>query len=85
MTFVINYKELSNGVKLPYVEHGKSTGLPVLLLHGVTDSWRSFERVLPHLPKSIHAFALTQRGHADAIARQQGTAHAISQRIWLRL
>jgi pimeloyl-ACP methyl ester carboxylesterase len=38
----------------------------MLLLHGVTDSWRSFERVLPHLPASIHAFALTQRGHGDA-------------------
>jgi non-heme chloroperoxidase len=38
----------------------------VLLLHGVTDSWHSFELVLPHLPESIHAFALTQRGHGDA-------------------
>jgi pimeloyl-ACP methyl ester carboxylesterase len=32
------------------------------LLHGFIDSWRSFERVLPHLPASIRAFALTQRG-----------------------
>jgi pimeloyl-ACP methyl ester carboxylesterase len=40
--------------------------VPVILLHGVTDSWRSFEPVLPHLPPSIHAFALTQRGHGDA-------------------
>lgn len=38
----------------------------MILLHGVTDSWRSFEPVLPHLPPSIHAFALTQRGHGDA-------------------
>jgi non-heme chloroperoxidase len=38
----------------------------LLILHGVTDSWRSFERVLPHLPQSIHAFALTQWGHGDA-------------------
>jgi pimeloyl-ACP methyl ester carboxylesterase len=38
----------------------------MLLLHGVTDSWRSFEPVLPHLPPSIRAFALTQRGHGDA-------------------
>ena len=40
--------------------------MPVILLHGVTDSWRSFELVLPHLPPSIHAFALSQRGHGDA-------------------
>jgi pimeloyl-ACP methyl ester carboxylesterase len=37
-----------------------------LLLHGVTDSWRSFEWVLPHLPTSIRAFAVTQRGHGDS-------------------
>ncbi|MCG8349300.1 MAG: hypothetical protein MI924_16150, partial [Chloroflexales bacterium] len=66
MTFVIKSCELSNGVKLPYVEHGDPTGLPMLLLHGVADSWRSFERVLPHLPQSMHAIALTQRGHGDA-------------------
>src|SRR5690606_18356586 len=49
-----------------YVEQGNDSGVPVLLLHGATDSWRSFEPVLPHLPASIHAFALTQRGHGDA-------------------
>ncbi len=38
----------------------------MLLLHGVTDSWLSFERVLPYLPESINATALTQRGHGDA-------------------
>ena len=37
-----------------------------MLLHAFADSWRSFERVLPHLPPSIHAFAVTQRGHGDA-------------------
>ena len=38
----------------------------MLLLHGVSDSWRSFEPVLPHLPASLHAFALSQRGHGDS-------------------
>jgi len=58
--------ELPNGVKLPYTDQGEPSGVPVLLLHGGTDSWRSFERVLPHLPRSVHAFALSQRGHGDA-------------------
>ncbi len=58
--------ELPNRVRLQYVEQGDPSGIPVVLLHGVTDSWRSFELVLPHLPGSIHAFALTQRGHGDA-------------------
>jgi pimeloyl-ACP methyl ester carboxylesterase len=58
--------ELSSGVTLQFVEQGAPAGTPVVLLHGVTDSWRSFEPVLPHLPAAIHAFALTQRGHGDA-------------------
>lgn len=57
---------LPNRVTLEYVEQGRPGGLPVVLLHGITDSWRSFEPVLPHLPDSLHAFALTQRGHGDA-------------------
>ncbi len=36
----------------------------MLLVHGFTDSWRSFERALPPLPETIRAFALTQRGPA---------------------
>jgi pimeloyl-ACP methyl ester carboxylesterase len=57
---------LSTGVTLPYVAQGDPDGVPVVLLHGGTDSWRSFEPVLPFLPSSIRAFALTQRGHGDA-------------------
>jgi non-heme chloroperoxidase len=65
-TLTIKSVELPNGVKLQYVEQGDPSSIPVVLLHGVTDSWRSFEPVLPRLPGSIHAFALTQRGHGDA-------------------
>jgi non-heme chloroperoxidase len=65
MQFVIKSIEFPIRIRLQYVEQGDSAGVPMLLLHGVTDSWRSFERVLPNLPTSIHAFALTQRGHGD--------------------
>jgi non-heme chloroperoxidase len=58
--------ELPNQVKLQYVEQGSSSGFPLIYLHGYTDSWYSFERVLSYLPESIRAFALTQRGHGDA-------------------
>jgi pimeloyl-ACP methyl ester carboxylesterase len=57
---------LRNGVTLPYVAQGDPSGIPVVLLHGFTDSWRSFEGVLRHLPRSIRAYAVTQRGHGDA-------------------
>jgi rifampin ADP-ribosylating transferase len=48
------------------VEQGAPDGVPVVLLHGYVDSRRSFERLLPLLPPSIRAFAVTQRGHGDA-------------------
>jgi non-heme chloroperoxidase len=58
--------EIPNGVRLPYVERGDPSGVPVVFLHGFLDSWRAFEPVLSYLPESIHAFAVTQRGHGDA-------------------
>jgi pimeloyl-ACP methyl ester carboxylesterase len=57
---------LPSGVRLPFVEQGDRSVAPVLLLHGYTDSSRSFEGVLAHLPGSVHALALTLRGHGDA-------------------
>jgi pimeloyl-ACP methyl ester carboxylesterase len=57
---------LPGGVRLPYVESGDRDGTPVLMLHGLGDSQRSFEPVLPHLPSWIRAIAATQRGHGDA-------------------
>ncbi len=66
---------LATGVTLEYVERGDPNGTPVIFLHGVTDSWRSFEHVLPHLPPSIRAIAITQRGHGDSSRPDQGYAY----------
>lgn len=60
------FVELPNEIKLPYVEQGDASGVPLVLLHGYAGSWRSFAQVLDHLPEAIHAFAVTQRGHGDA-------------------
>jgi pimeloyl-ACP methyl ester carboxylesterase len=57
---------LPSGLTLPYVEQGDSNGLPVVLLHGFSDSRWSWASVLPLLPGSIHAYAPSQRGHGDA-------------------
>lgn len=72
MTPVIKTAELPDNLRLPYVEQGDESGVPVVMLHGVTDSWHSFDLVLPRLPESIHAFALTQRGHGDASRPDSG-------------
>jgi pimeloyl-ACP methyl ester carboxylesterase len=66
MTGAIGHVTLPDGVRLEYEERGDPDGVPVLLLHGVTDSRRSWEPVLPHLPSSIRAIALSQRGHGDS-------------------
>lgn len=57
---------LPGRLRLEYVEQGSRSGMPVIALHGVTDSWRSFDPVLPHLPASLRLIALSQRGHGDS-------------------
>lgn len=64
--------ELRDRVTLRYVEHGEPDGVPVLFLHGITDSLHSFSRILPGLPASIRAFALSQRGHGDSEKPPEG-------------
>ena len=44
----------------------------MVFLHGVTDSWRSFERVLPLLPPGIHGYAISARGHGDSSRPDRG-------------
>jgi len=66
--------QLETGVRLRYAEQGDSTGTPVILLHGYSDSWFSFSRVLPLLAASYRVFALDQRGHGDS--DKTAAAHA---------
>ena len=63
---VLKSVRLSNGVHLEYAEKGTSTGTPIIFLHGITDSWHSFDMVLPLLPASLHAYAISQRGHGNS-------------------
>jgi non-heme chloroperoxidase len=57
---------LATGVRLHYAQRGDPTGEAIVFLHGYSDSWFSFSRVLPLLSPECHAFALTQRGHGDS-------------------
>ena len=76
MDFAVRTLTLPGGVTLPYVEQGEPSGTPVVLLHGITDSWRAFEMLLPHLPNSLRAFAITQRGHGEASRPESSYAPA---------
>ena len=67
-----------------YVNVG-SSGPRVVLLHGFTDSWRSFELLFAALGAKFHLFAFDQRGHgasdaADSYAISDFAADAIAFR-----
>lgn len=57
---------LATGPGIHYVEQGDVDGEPILFLHGWPDSWFSFSRVLPLLPRQLRAFALDQRGFGNS-------------------
>ncbi len=58
--------DLADGTRIPFVRHGAVGGPAAFLLHGLSDSWRSYREVLPLLPDDIDAVAPTFRGHGDA-------------------
>ena len=53
-------------VSLSSAATGDPAGPALLLLPGPTDSWRSYEPVLEHLPASVRAIVVSQRGHGDS-------------------
>lgn len=58
-----SFVSLPDGTRLRYVERGDPQGEPLILLHGYSDSWFSFSRVLPLLDAGRRVIALDQRGH----------------------
>ncbi len=62
---------LATGVRVHYAEQGDSSlssarREPIVFLHGYTDSWFSFSRLLPLLPARYHAYAFDLRGFGDS-------------------
>lgn len=60
---------LSTGIRLAYVEAGRPGGPVVILLHGYTDTSRSYYPMLQVLERSgtgLHVFALDLRGHGGS-------------------
>ncbi|MBL0171061.1 MAG: alpha/beta fold hydrolase [Gemmatimonadaceae bacterium] len=59
--------KLTSQLTLSYVDVGDPRARDVLvLIPGLSDSWRSYERVLPLLPASIRTIAISPRGHGDS-------------------
>jgi pimeloyl-ACP methyl ester carboxylesterase len=60
---------LSTGITLKYIEAGDPSGIPILLLHGFTDTSRSFQLMIEQLRKinkSFHVIAPDLRGHGQS-------------------
>ncbi|WP_106449101.1 alpha/beta fold hydrolase [Trichococcus alkaliphilus] len=66
MELIAKSAELANGLRLSYAEQGTDYGTPLILLPGIADSWCIFEPLLAQLSDSVHAYALSQRGHGDS-------------------
>lgn len=60
------YIELSNQVSISYFEKGASTGIPLILLHGLADSWHIFEPLISYFSETVHIYAMSLRGHGDS-------------------
>ena len=58
---------LPNGLRMAYVEAGNPKGEPLLLLHGYTDSSRSFSPMVPYLSR-YRLLIPDQRGHGASDA-----------------
>ena len=70
---IVRKIQLRNGVQLEIAERGPFDGLPVVMLHGITDSRLSFEPMWHQLPTHWRTIAVSLRGHG-ASDRPQGYA-----------
>ena len=71
--------DLKTGIKMAYIEVGPKDGKPVLLLHGLTDtsrSWAPTMEALHQADPSLHIFALDQRGHGASSMPPEATCPA---------
>jgi non-heme chloroperoxidase len=66
MASTVTTVALRTGPTVSYSDQGDPSGPVLVLLPGPTDSWRSYEAVLEHVPSSIRAIAVSQRGHGDS-------------------
>jgi pimeloyl-ACP methyl ester carboxylesterase len=63
---VLQEKSFDTGsVILNYAE-GPAAGPSLVLLHGLTGSWRAWQAMLPHLTPNWHVYAFDLRGHGKS-------------------
>lgn len=60
-----HYVQLDSGIQMAYIEMGNPNGTPLVLLHGMTDSSRSWSTLVKYLVDDYHLYIPDQRGHGD--------------------
>jgi len=65
MTPHIKSVVLPTGPRLPYVEQGDPGGVPVILLHGYSESWRSGSCCWRSCPRRFTRLRLVRRPGTD--------------------
>lgn len=66
-------RRLGTGVQVHFIEQGDPDAEVFVFLHGYTDSWFSYSRLLPLLPpERYHAYAVDQRGHGHSERPTEG-------------
>lgn len=78
--------ELSTGISMKYVEAGNRAGEVVILLHGITDTSRSFYPMMEHLVAlrpDLRLFALDQRGHGGTSLPKAADCRKAPERCFL--
>jgi pimeloyl-ACP methyl ester carboxylesterase len=69
-------EELAPPAAAPYFRGG--AGSPVVLLHGITMSWRVWKPILPFLTGRHEVVAPTLAGHRGGPAPRAGTGHGVT-------
>ena len=65
--------ELETGIRMAYLEAGPPKGEAVIVLHGITDSSRTWSRSMAAMHArrpDLRLFALDQRGHGSSSDRK---------------
>jgi pimeloyl-ACP methyl ester carboxylesterase len=57
---------LPDGESLAYIDMGKPTGQPVVLIHGYTDNARDWVPLIPYLSKNFRLILVDIRGHGQS-------------------
>ena len=62
-----------NGLNIHYLDWGPAGKQPLILLHGIARTARTFDHVAPHFTANYHVLAVDMRGHGDSAWDPQGS------------